>query len=333
METKEKAEQKGTPIPNPHDVFAKEMLSYKQNAVDFFGGILPGPLQKNLDLQSIGADKTAYSDEKLREYFSDVVYSCSSRYGKATFKLALLFEHKSALSDFPYGQLLRYISRIWDLHEKQKEPIPIVLPIVLYHGGSDWEHRPLPSYLTGDTKLYKRFIPEFDYLLVNLQEYPDEVIVTLFGHNPAVKLWLMIQKYIFSPEEVVQTLKNLSESDRVYAGSEEGSRTWVTISTYIFAATPIEPEELMRAVNTLPQNAKEAIMTTAQRLRKEGLERGLEQGLVKGLEQGLEQGWEKGAFEKARETAKRMLEKGYPIEDICDITGLTREEVEGLRKG
>ena len=74
-------------------------------------------------------------------------------------------------------------------------------------------------------------------------------------------------------------------------------------------------------------------MTTAQRLRKEGLERGLEQGLVKGLEQGLEQGWEKGAFEKARETAKRMLEKGYPIEDICDITGLTREEVEGLRKG
>ena len=26
-----------------------------------------------------------------------------------------------------------------------------------------------------------------------------------------------------------------------------------------------------------------------------------------------------------------MLDKGYPIEDICDITGLTRVEVEGLR--
>lgn len=192
-----------------------------------------------------------------------------------------------------------------------------MLPIILYHGKSDWEHRPLYSYLTGDTELYKRFVPEFDYLLVNLQEYPDEVIVTLFGHNPAVKLWLMIQKYIFSPEEVVQTLKNLSESERVYAGSEKGSRTWVTVSTYIFAATPIEPEELMRAVNTLPQNAKEAIMTTAQRLRKEG----------------LEQGWEKGAIVKSRETAKRMLDKGYPFEDICDITGLTRKEVEGLRRG
>ena len=129
----------------------------------------------------------------------------------------------------------------------------------------------------------------------------------------------------------MQTLKNLSESDRVYAGSEEGSRTWVTISTYIFAATPIEPEELMRAVNTLPQNAKEAIMTTAQRLRKEGLEQGLERGLEQGLERGLEQGWEKGAIEKSRETAKRMLDKGYPFEDICDITGLSREEVEGLR--
>ena len=69
MDTKEKAEQKETTIPNPHDVFAKEMLSYKQNAVDFFGGILPGPLQKNLDLQTIGPDKTAYSDEKLKRIF------------------------------------------------------------------------------------------------------------------------------------------------------------------------------------------------------------------------------------------------------------------------
>ena len=312
MDTKEKAEQKETSIPNPHDVFAKEMLSYKQNAVDFFGGILPGPLQKNLDLQSIGPDKTAYSDEKLREYFSDVVYSCSSRSGKATFKLALLFEHKSALSDFPYGQLLRYISRIWDLHEKQKQPIPIVLPIIFYHGGSDWEHRPLSSYLTGDTKLYKRFIPGFDYLLVNLQDYPDELILQTFGHNPAVKLWLFTQKYIFMPKEVLKTLEKITKSDRMYVQSEEGLRIWETICRYLFTATPIKPEEIIRTVTPLHQNAKETIMTTAERLRQEGLEQ--------------------GALKKAREDAKRMLDKGYPIEDICDITGLTREEVEGLRK-
>ena len=201
------------------------------------------------------------------------------------FKLALLFEHKSALSDFPYGQLLRYISRIWDLHEKQKKPIPIVLPIILYHGESDWEHRPLYSYLTGNTELYNRFIPLFEYFLVNLAEYPEEVLVKLFGHNPAVKLWLFIQKYIFTPDKVLETLENLTESDRIYIASEEGLRMWESICRYVFAATTIKPEEMMRAVQTLPENAQEAIMTTAQRLRKEGLEQGLERGVVKGLKQ------------------------------------------------
>ena len=45
-------EKKETTIPNPHDVFAKEVLSYKQNGVDFFGGILPEKLQANLDLRT-----------------------------------------------------------------------------------------------------------------------------------------------------------------------------------------------------------------------------------------------------------------------------------------
>jgi predicted transposase/invertase (TIGR01784 family) len=316
MDTKEKADKKETTIPNPHDAFTKEVLSYKQNGVDFFGGILPQKYQKNLNMRTIRFDPTSYTDEKLKRCFSDVVYSCTSHHGKSTFKLALLFEHKSALSDFPYGQLLRYISRIWDLYKKQKDPIPIVLPIVLYHGGSDWEHRPLYSYLTGDTELYGRFIPEFDYLLVNLREYSDELILQTFGHNPAVKLWLFIQKYIFTPEEVVKTLEKLTKSDRMYVQSEEGLRIWVTTCTYIFAATPIKPEELMRAVNTLPPNAKEAIMTTAQRLRKEGLEQGLEQGLDRAK----------------RQSASRMLEEGLDIELIVRVTGLTREEVEELRQ-
>ncbi len=40
---------------------------------------------------------------------------------------------------------------------------------------------------------------------------------------------------------------------------------------------------------------------------------------------------EEGSHKAKREDASRMLDKGYPIEDICDITGLSREEVEGLR--
>ena len=316
MDTGKKAEQKGTTIPNPHDIFAKEMLSDKKNAVTFFGGILPERLQATLDLRSIEADKTSYSDEKLKEYFSDIVYNCSYRSGRSGVKLALLFEHKSFIPKFPYAQLLRYILNIWEHHTKQKKPRPVVLPILFYHGSIKWKQLPLYAYLSGNTEVYKRFIPGFEYVLINLREYDERTLTRLFQKNPAVKLWLFIQKYIFTPKRVLRTLRNLPDVDRIFLTTEEGLYVLETICRYLFKATSLSAETIMKAVTPLPQNAKEAIMTTAERLMKQGEKRGLERGLE----------------QAKREDASRMLDKGYPIEDICDITGLSPYEVEELRK-
>lgn len=76
-------------------------------------------------------------------------------------------------------------------------------------------------------------------------------------------------------------------------------------------------------------------------LRK-GLEQGLEQGRAQGLEQGREQGREQG-LEQGREqgreqvqaaerikNARKMKAKGYPAEDIAEITGLSVGEIAGL---
>lgn len=53
--------------------------------------------------------------------------------------------------------------------------------------------------------------------------------------------------------------------------------------------------------------------------------------LTKIAEQIREEGKAEGGHEAKHEYSRRMLEKGYPIEDICDITGLSREEVEKLK--
>ncbi len=54
--------------------------------------------------------------------------------------------------------------------------------------------------------------------------------------------------------------------------------------------------------------------------------------LTKIADQIRAEGRTEGESAKAREDAGRMLDKGYPVEDICDITDLSREEVESLRK-
>ena len=52
----------------------------------------------------------------------------------------------------------------------------------------------------------------------------------------------------------------------------------------------------------------------------------------KGYEEGKEEGIEEGSKQKAYEIAKKMLKKGNSIEDIYDITGLSKEEIEKLRE-
>ncbi len=57
----------------------------------------------------------------------------------------------------------------------------------------------------------------------------------------------------------------------------------------------------------------------------------LAQSMEKLIEESIQKGMERGIEKKALEDARKMLEKGYRIEDIYDITGLSKEEVEKLK--
>ena len=49
-----------------------------------------------------------------------------------------------------------------------------------------------------------------------------------------------------------------------------------------------------------------------------------------GRAEGLAEGKAEGELKKNIENAKKMKDKGYPIDDIADITGLSIEEIEKL---
>ena len=65
-----------TDISNPHDKFFKEIITDKENALDFLKAVLPAKLCKNLDFSTLGIDNNSYVDEDLSENFSDTVYNC-----------------------------------------------------------------------------------------------------------------------------------------------------------------------------------------------------------------------------------------------------------------
>jgi predicted transposase/invertase (TIGR01784 family) len=68
----------------------------------------------------------------------------------------------------------------------------------------------------------------------------------------------------------------------------------------------------------------------AEDIEKRGEKRGIKLGEERGIKRGEKRGVDKGIKEGKREDARRMKARGYPVEDIVDITGLSAEEVEKL---
>ena len=63
---------------------------------------------------------------------------------------------------------------------------------------------------------------------------------------------------------------------------------------------------------------------------RQGMVKGIEQGIAKGIAKGIEQGKNEGEMNERLKNARRMKTKGYPIDDIADITGLSAEEINSL---
>ena len=54
------------------------------------------------------------------------------------------------------------------------------------------------------------------------------------------------------------------------------------------------------------------------------------EGLLEGKIEGKKEGLQEGRLEEKRETARKLKNKGFPIQDISDITGLSIQEIELL---
>ena len=64
--------------------------------------------------------------------------------------------------------------------------------------------------------------------------------------------------------------------------------------------------------------------------RAEGEAIGRAEGLAEGEAKGRAEGEAIGAKKTARDNARKMKAKGFSLEDIADVTGLTVEEIEQL---
>ncbi|HQU58738.1 MAG TPA: Rpn family recombination-promoting nuclease/putative transposase, partial [Saprospiraceae bacterium] len=164
---------------HPHDEFFKAAFSRKEIAIDYLQQFLPERVIKRLNLQELSLVNNSFTTGKLRQLYSDIVYTCPYGAGKQQVLLTFLLEHKSYPEKHPHFQLLRYMLEIWEVQLRQKQALTPVLPVIFYHGEKSWKKLPLRSYFKNLDEELKPYLPEFQYHLTDLDHLKDEEILQL----------------------------------------------------------------------------------------------------------------------------------------------------------
>jgi len=275
-------------ITNPHDKLFKEVYSNKNNAVSFLENYLPNNILNLTDLDSLTLCKDSFIGKNLKEYYSDLLY-------KVNFKtqpgyIYCLFEHKSYPDSFIHLQLLEYMIKIWRLELKQKKPkkLPVIIPLVLYHGAKQWKLKEnLSSIINVPSEILEKHIPNFKYILYDLSKYSDDEI----KGSKINQITLLSFKYVFG-DNFIDKLPEIFTLFETLFDKKTGLQFFKTLVIYILSNVEnITTEQLVSKVqDTLPKGKGDIIMTLAEQLRNEGDQRGHQRGLKQGLEQGLVQG-------------------------------------------
>ena len=309
---------------NPHDKFFKSLFSRKQEVIEFVKGAFPEKMLNKIDFDSFQIDPNSYVDKHLHEHFSDFVSNC--HYGNRQIKIALLFEHKSTMPPYPHFQLLQYFVNIQEKQIKQNNrPVPVI-PVVIYHGYKSWNYIPLDKYFTGIDKTIEKFLPQFDYLLIDLSKYSiDEV--KHFYKSIALQMSLLVLKYIFSKKELKSHFFRIFEKLPELLKAYEGRDLYTSILAYLFYSSDLETTYVIDNIQKISNKGGEIAMSTAEKLIQQGKQEGIHEGMQKGMQKGRQEGMQKSK----KEVAQRMIQEGFSDEVIARITGLNQDELIKLR--
>ena len=278
-----------TKVQNPHDKFFKDTFSNPFVVRDFVENYLPEPILKMVDLSELEIQNSSHVDEELSEVFSDMVFR--TKINQRDGYLYFLFEHKSYPDRMVALQLLTYMVRIWNqkINKRIDTHIPVIIPMVIYHGETKWKISPKFSdlILNFDTlpEEVKQMIPDYRYQLYDLSQFSDEDI----KGNAELMIALSVSRDIFkkSGEEFLETIFKAARALAELDEKETGIQYFETCMRYILTSGPkLTKEQLNIVIKQLEVTYKkgsEVTMTLAEVLREEGFEEGIEKGKKESL--------------------------------------------------
>ena len=284
----------------PHDALFTGVFQEKEAVIDLALRAFPKELLDLIDLDKLKQDTNNYVSSELAKTFSDVVWRTSQKGGNSKVAIALLFEHKSYQPKDIFVQLIHYMSSIWLRDVAARKPLTIIIPIVFYHGKTKWKKKLFFESFKNLSLVFKKFIPEFEYILFEVFQTPDRTIIEMSNEHLLGALMLQFKK-AGDADFIRKYQKNLFKYFDKHPEKRELLRIFVS---YLFSQAPMENEEFIDLINnSLSSEIKSETMTAYQST----------------LNKGKAEGKAEGKVEERKKVITRMLVRGlFTVPGIAD---------------
>jgi predicted transposase/invertase (TIGR01784 family) len=291
-----------------HDTFVKNLLSNKESASEFIRNALPVDVCGHFDLNNITYLPDTYITKGLNEYISDIVLKIPVSGTSSDITVSILIEHKSSVDHFTCVQLYNYIANGYLIQLKQKEQLSIIIPVIYYHGKGKWKYRPLHELFQDIPEGFERYIPTFSIELFQVQHLSIKQIHDIA--EARLRAAFMVQKslhdHFVAQKDFVNVINALEPTDQ--------GNFLHSFFVYLSNVTNFDQNSIIEITNQLTTDMKSRSMTFIDQFREEGVAIGVE----------------KENLRSKYEFARKLKLRNMPLEEICELTDLSMEEVEKL---
>ena len=320
-EASENKDEQNSKQHTPHDSLVKKFMENPVAAQEFLEEYLPAEFKEFVDLSSIKIEKESYIEDSLKKRLSDIVYSVLTKNNDQAFIYCLL-EHQSSSDHFIAFRLWQYSMLLLERHRKDKDKLPVILPLVIYNGKKPYA-APLNIWELFDHPVLAKKAMSEDYHLLDLQSMSDDDI----NYEKHLSFILYVMKHINDRD----TLKMLKKAmQRCYkAILIDKGKDYVHTKLILWYTDSKVPEETKQdleqlILDNLPKEDSRNIMRT---IADSYIDEGVNKGIIIGRAEGEARGEARGVKKRNFEIAKRMLQENIEIKFVASVTGLTTDEI------
>lgn len=311
-----------------HDKLVKSILKDENELIKFINQFINNDIKINSD--DLIKFTNSYITKKYKAKESDLVYMLKKQ------EIFFLIEHQSNIdSTMPYRMLNYCIDIIneWCQSKKLKKVkrYPIVVPIVIYTGDRKWTVPKNFKEKQISTCIFENYKINIQYNLVDINQLSDESLIkkhTMFGYG------MLIEKS--------KNKKDLIEKLNLIIKNCDDEKQLEKLKDIILYALDnsicnIDQEKLIEKINEKVGDKDmstliERLTAENRRILNQGIAQGTKAGIQTGIKTGMKTGMDNGIRKQKTEVVKRMLSMNFEENIILEVSGVTKEELEEIKK-